>query len=169
MKRFHLLPLITAVLCVVAPHRLLAQQASPGWHLVYATDSTGARVSGDKATLLAAVRAGQPVRVGWSTVIKLGGDTTEMVESVAQAALLTIYRNEVFAQMPPIMDQKISDREAVVTLSGQGSEGPAWRNLLLDTTGHFRESRAIGRDHNRSTAVYWYVQGTAEQGPDRLK
>ena len=93
----------------------------PGWRLVYAVDSTGARLSGDKAVLLAAVRSGQPIRVGWGVAWKLPDGTAGGVEHVAEAAFLTIHQGEVFAQMPPMLGQTPKARAGCVGWSAQSS------------------------------------------------
>ena len=172
--RFILAILLTAQ----TPYLLRAQQAPVGWHVVYAVDSTGVRTLGDKSTLLAAVRAGQPVRVGWGVTFKLPDSTTSGIEHVADAAFLAIHRGEVFAQISPILGQQPSAKEPVITFRNRNDQ--LWY-ALIDTTGRLRGyftgrlySTREGADKGPSseqtlrTATFWYVQGTTHEGPARL-
>lgn len=156
-----------AALLAVSPPPSPAQQQNPvGWHLVYAADSTGARTFGEKASLLAAVRSGQPVRVGWGVTWKLADGTVGGVEHVGQAVFLTIHQGEVFAQLPPILGQTPNAREPVITLRTDGDH--LWY-ALLDTTGRLRGYFTGGSEQQTvRTATYWYVGGTSPAGPARL-
>ena len=149
-------------------HAQVSQQQPVGWHLVYAADSTGARTAGDKAALLAAVRAGQPVRLGWAITYRLPDSTTSTIEHFAEARFLTIHKGEVFAQIAPIIGQRPSAREAVIAF--RGKNGELWY-AMLDTTGRLRGffagefySTSQGADKTESheqtsrTATFWYVQ-----------
>jgi hypothetical protein len=135
---------------------------------VYAADSTGARTAGDKAELLAAVRAGQPVRIGWAVTYKLPDSTMSRIEHVAEATFLTIHKGEVFAQIAPIIGQRPSATEAVIGF--RGKNGELWY-AMLDTTGRLRgffageyysSSQGVDKTSSREqvtrTATSWYVQ-----------
>ena len=163
--RWHFLALFA--LLPMASHQVArAQQASPGWRLVYAVDSTGTRLSGDKAVLLAAVRSGQPTRVGWGVAWKLPDGTAGGVEHVAEAAFLTIHQGEVFAQMPPMLGQTPKAREPDITFRTEGDH--LWY-ALLDTTGRLRGYFTGGSEQRITrTATYWYTQGTGSGAPARL-
>ena len=142
------------------------QGGSSGWRLIYAVDSTGARVSGDKAQVLAAVRGGQPIRVGWGVSWKLPDGTVGGVEHVAEAAFVTIHRGEVFAQMPAILGQTPAAQEASITFRTEGDH--LWY-ALLDTTGRLRGYFTGGSAQSTTpTATYWYTQGGASGAPARL-
>ena len=158
------------VLLALAPTSSRAQQQTPvGWHLVYAVDSTGVRTLGDKATLLAAVRSGQPVRVAWALTFKLPDSTTGRIEHFAQATFLTIHKGELFAQIAPIMGQRPSAREPVIAFRNKDDE--LWY-AMLDTTGRLRgyftggfmnvpgqgASKSPGNEQTTRTATFWYVQ-----------
>jgi hypothetical protein len=129
--------------------------ARRGWQLVYAVDSTGQVLQGDKATLLRAVRAGQPVRVGWRIAWRLPDGTAGALEHVADAAFLTIHHDEVFAQMAPILGQRPSAREPIVTFRSDGDQ--LWY-ALLDTTGRLVGYFAGGESPQTTrTPTSWYV------------
>jgi hypothetical protein len=153
------------VVALALTRSLEAQQ--PQWRLVYAVDSLGKRVSGDKSQLLAAVRAGQPVRVGWGISWRLPDGTPGGVEHVAEAAFLTIHHGEVFAQLPPILGQAPNGREPVISFSTEGDR--LWY-ALLDTTGRLLGYFTGGREAPRTvrTATYWFVSGSGGTGPARL-
>lgn len=143
------------------------QQPGPsGWRLVYAVDSLGSRTQGDKPALLAAVRAGLPVRVGFGIAWKLRDGTSGGVEHVADAAFLTIHHGEVFAQLRPILGQTPAAREPDITLRTPGDQ--LWY-ALLDTTGRL-QGYFSGDSTSRTTrvATFWYVPGQGAAGPSRL-
>jgi hypothetical protein len=136
----------------------VAAQQSPagGWRLVYAVDSAGRPTQGEKAGLLAAIRAGQPVRVGWGLTWRLQDGTTGRLEHAAEASFLTIHQGEVFAQLAPILGQTPSAREPVVSFRTEGSQ--LWYGLL-DTTGRLLSYFSGGSPPQTvRLATYWYVQ-----------
>ena len=103
------------------------------WSLVYAHDEAGQEIDGSKADLIAAVRAGKPIRVYWA-----GG----RVEHTADAVFLTVFGDEVFAQLPRIRPQRPS-RTTTPPEIELGAEDQEW-TAILSTTGGF--------------AVRWYVE-----------
>ncbi|MEN0005356.1 MAG: hypothetical protein AAF798_14485 [Bacteroidota bacterium] len=81
---------------------LSAQESS--WRLVYENDAKGQAVQGKLEELIAAVRAGQEIRIYWSSYRV--SDPAIKVEHVADAKFLTIMSDEiVFAQIDPIIGQ----------------------------------------------------------------
>ena len=158
---------IFAVVIGACPARLTAQQPSPaGWQLVYAVDSVGQRSFGEKERLLTAVRSGQPVRVGFGVSWRLADGTPGGVEHVADAAFVSIYRDEVFAQLAPIMGQTPAAREP--TISFRTQETGLWY-ALLDTTGRLQGYFAGGaKPQITRVATYWYVAGLGADSPKRL-
>jgi len=157
-----------AVVMLFGWRPLTAQQPAPppGWRLIYAVDSTGSPIFGEKAELVLAVRAGLPVRVGWGIAYRLSDGTRGGLEHVADAAFLTIHHGEVFAQLAPILGQAPAAREPVITFRTEGDR--LWY-ALLDTTGrlhgHFTGST---ESHTIRTATHWYVAGAPGPGRDRL-
>jgi hypothetical protein len=146
---------------------LAARQTSPpGWQLVLAVDTTGRPTFGDKERLLAAVRAGLPVRVGWGIAWRLPDGTAGGLEHVAEAAFLTIHRGEVFAQIAPILGQAPAAREPAVTFRTEGDR--LWY-ALLDTTGRLHHYFTGGTEAQTTrTTTHWYVAGAAGASPRRL-
>lgn len=155
------------VASVSAASSALAQQpAAAGWRMVYAVDSTGKPTFGQKQDLLAAVRAGLPIRVGWGITWRLSDGTAGGVEHVADAAFLTIHRDEVFAQIAPILGQAPDARSPAITL---GIGGDRLWYALLDTTGRLQgQFTGDGEADSFRAATIWYVQGSAGPGPARL-
>jgi hypothetical protein len=155
----------TVVIALALSRALEAQQ--PQWHLIYAVDSLGQRLSGDKNQLLTAVRAGQPVRVGFGVSWRLPDGTPGGVEHVAEASFLTIHHGEVFAQLPPILGQAPNGREPVISFQTDGDR--LWY-ALLDTTGRLLGYFTGEREKARTTrtATYWFVSGSAGNSPSRL-
>lgn len=86
---------------------LLGDRNEPVWQLAYEHSADGEALEGSKAALIAAVRAGKPVRVYWRG---------RRVEHVADSYFLTILQDEVFAQIAPISGQKPSVDPAAIEL-----------------------------------------------------
>jgi hypothetical protein len=133
-------------------------QGSPSWRLLFAVDSAGVRIEGDKTRLIDAVRAGRPVRVGWRLAYRLPDGTAGNLEHVATASFLTIHHGEVFAQIPPILGQRPAAREASIALRTEGDQ--LWYGLL-DTTGRLvGYFTGTGASQTTRVPTYWYVEGT---------
>jgi len=95
---FSLLYLLTFYSCTPT-------STSQDWQLIYRHNGKGQMLAGNKADLIAAVRLGYPIRVGF------GGRRKEepyrSVEHVAEAQFLTVANSkEVFAQITPIYGQR---------------------------------------------------------------
>ncbi len=73
------------------------QPGDSSWRVVYANDANGEPVSGSKAALIDAVRAGKPIRVYTAG---------RRIEHAADAQFLSIFEGEVFAQLTPIESQR---------------------------------------------------------------
>ena len=160
--------LVVVALASLSPVSLAeAQQPAPaGWRMVYAVDSTGKPTFGQKQTLLAAVRAGLPVRVGWGITWRLSDGTAGGVEHVADASFLTIHHDEVFAQIAPILGQAPDARQPAITL---GIGGDRLWYALLDTTGRLQgQFSGAGEAETFRAGTTWYVQGVPGTGPARL-
>ena len=158
--------ILAAAHAIGAP--LLAQgEAQPAWRLVFAVDSTGNPTFGEKTQLIAAVRAGLPVRVGWGIAWRLPDGTVGGLEHVAEATFLTIHQGEVFAQIAPILGQAPSAREPRVTFRIEG--GNRLWYALLDTTGRLHHYFTGGSEAQTTRApVSWFTAGPAGASPRRL-
>jgi len=105
------------------------ETADHGWQLVYAHDENGAPTEGSKDALIAAVKAGNPVRVYWAG---------RRVQHVTDGGFLTILQGEVFAQMAPITGQKPSIDPASIELQDN-----QWQTVFAT---------------NGDRALRWFVQ-----------
>lgn len=160
------LALLAVPLATAVSPALAQQQAPAGWRMVYAVDSAGKPTFGQKQDLLAAVRAGLPIRVGWGITWRLSDGTAGGVEHVAEATFLTIHQDEVFAQIAPILGQAPDARSPAITL---GIGGDRLWYALLDTTGRLQgQFTGAGEADSFRTGTTWYVQGVPGQGPARL-
>lgn len=100
------------------------------WKLIYQTDKEGTTKYGDKDQLIALMRRGEPLRIGWTS--KRRKDTTKSVEHLVDATFITIANgNEVFAQIQPFLGQRpdlTSDTLSMTLLPNQ-------LNWILGTNG----------------------------------
>jgi hypothetical protein len=166
MKHFWVATLWGWCVCVVMAGALaapvLAQVPQPApvvsgtWRLVFGTDTAGRPSSGEKADLLRAVRAGQPIRVGWQILWRLPDGAAGILEHTASASFLTIHHGEVFAQLAPILGQTPSAREPAVRLR---TDRPLLWYGLLDTRG-WLAGYFMGGDTVPPirVATFWYAQ-----------
>lgn len=71
---------------------------SAQWTLVYENDGDGTRLSGDKATLIEAVRSGKSVRIGWTS---FGEEVSEpIIEHFSLAGTIHILKEkDVYAHL----------------------------------------------------------------------
>lgn len=123
-----------------------------GWQLVYKNDADGKALFGEKEKLLAAVRLGYPVRIGWGS---------NRIEHVADADFLTIFEGEeVFAQIKPILGQrpaidgdslKIHFRTNNNWVKMSGTNGFS-TSLMTD----YLQDSIVG-NNSRYNATTWYI------------
>jgi hypothetical protein len=115
---------------ITAPASLaeeVATSPSSNWQVVYEQDREGARVAGDKAALIEAIRAGEEVRVYWAS---------SRVEHLVDAGFLTIFGGEVFAQLATITGQRPSRPGESATIA-LAENGATW-TALISTNGQFK-------------------------------
>lgn len=133
--------------------------STPQWRLIYRHDTDGKALVGTKAALLAAIRAGAPVRVGWGAKFDNGGRTST-VEHVVDPVFLSIVDGaEVVVQLPEHIAQR-----SYVDSSNVGFDNAAvmWRGLM-STDGTFdavwvhRASGAEVRRVPQRAAIAWFV------------
>lgn len=127
------------------------------WTRVYQNDAEGKAVSGSVKGLIEAVRAGLPIRVGWS-----GQSPTNpriKVEHIADAKFLTIMSDEtVFAQIDPIIGQTPDFDQQFIQLK----EGTSWVLIAASNgksdamTTNTTTGEVLGHNQ-RARAIDWYV------------
>lgn len=92
---------------------------------LFATGFDRAPAAGSKAALIDAAQRGAPIRVGWE--LDFDADGAADLAHWADAAFLTLFESEVFAQVDAIHAQSLAPGEAGVTLR---ADPVAWRGLL---------------------------------------
>ena len=141
-----------------------ADAAPATWRLVYSVDRDG-ETRGDKARLMNAVRAGQPIRVGWGVSFNLPDGTDSGVEHVANAKFLTIFDGEVFAQVDAIARQRPRPGQKRIVLPATGMSVP-WV-AIFDTTGHMRTPETSDESDTRMRS-FWYIRAETGNESDFL-
>lgn len=123
-----------------------------GWQKTFQNNEKGEVMFGDKSKLFEAVRLGYPIRLGWG-----GG----RVEHVCDAEFLTIFQDEVFAQIKPIIGQepridndsiKIRFRTENHWTTMRGTNG--YLNNLMT---NYMQDTIVGSPRDRIGATTWYV------------
>jgi hypothetical protein len=122
------------------------------YRLVLAVDKTGKVESGSKPELEQAVRAGREIQIGWA--LDWDDDGVVDIEHWAAAAFITIYRGEIFAQQPMILQQMPKADTPDIDLGGT-----TWAGLIA-TTGLLRGMfQGVNKDSDAfRVASWWYVQ-----------
>ncbi|WP_164116327.1 hypothetical protein [Sphingorhabdus sp. Alg239-R122] len=136
----------------------LARQ--PAWTMVYRSGTDGQSLEGSKARLFGAVRAGQPIRVGWGLSRSVDG-TTRSVEHVAEPVFLTVVNgSDIVAQLP----EHIGQRSYWNAGEAYFDSGPVMWRGLASTTGSFdaiwvdRSSGETVRRAPQRAVFSWYVR-----------
>ena len=115
------------------------------WQLAYAHNEEGQPLEGSKEILIEAVRTGKPVR------LYVRG---QRVEHSADALFLTIFGEEVFAQIDEIQMQAPSLDPPKVTFR---EPGRYWRTIY-STTGTVVALADGNEPRERQSGVRWYFQ-----------
>ncbi|MBX2815411.1 MAG: hypothetical protein KTR24_05430 [Saprospiraceae bacterium] len=123
-----------------------------GWKKVFQNDETGKAVYGDKLELIAAVRMGYPVRIGWGS---------NRIEHVAEAEFLSIFEGEVFGQIETIIGQAPRiDQDSVKIRFRQENHWTKIAGTNGYTTAimsHYLQDSIVGGGVDRYAATTWYV------------
>lgn len=141
-----------------------SQDASPtatcavsAWRLLFANGPDGERLEGERSDLVAAIRRGSPVRVGWGEGAE-GGSWS--VEEYANATFVNVMGGEqVVAQIEPAMLQTHYTDAAKARLRTPILD---WQAIIA-TDGRFdavvteREGGAVVRELDQRYAAFWYA------------
>lgn len=141
-----------------------------GWRPVYRSGLDGESLAGSKQTLLDAIRAGLPIRIGWGVALEIDDDQRS-VEHVAVPAFLTIVNGtDVVAQLP----EHIAQQSYIDATKSRFDDGAVMWRGLLSSTGQFDAiwvNRATGdvvRRMPQRARLTWYVQGSIPDARDSL-
>lgn len=112
---------------LILPLLCLSLVVSAQWSMIYENTADGTTISGDKAGLIEAVRAGKELRIGW---VYLDDDTDEYLsEKFADVEVATILRGtDVFAQLRPVKTEFTKEKRGGIRFNGTVSV------YLLSTT-----------------------------------
>lgn len=135
----------------------LPEVMASDWTLVYKHDKQGEVISGDKQQLIAAIRSGASIRIGWGRAAPDG----RSVEHTAIPEFLTITdESEVFLQIPEHIAQTSYWNN---DLQDFNSPQEVWKGLF-STTGRFMAvwyNRATGATVRRvpqRVPISWFAQ-----------
>jgi hypothetical protein len=144
-----------------------AAPCASAWRFVFANDDRGHDVQGSRAALLAAIRRGSPVRVGWS---ESSSSEKWSVEEFSDAGFTNIMGGrDVVAQLDPAV---IQTNYVDATKAGVRSPVVEW-HALMSTDGRFEAvmvDRETGRTTRRlvqRTRMHWYVFAPPPDCDDR--
>lgn len=140
-----------------------ADVRGPQWTLLYRSGINGESLAGSKAALLAAIRAGLPIQIGWGFSAKREDRDIAVEHLVAPVFVSIVDQDQVNAQLPEHIAQR-----AYTRADGAFFDDPAvlWRGLV-STSGSFDavwSNRASGEEIRRSPqrAVFsWYAPSAA--------
>jgi hypothetical protein len=127
------------------------------WQFAFANDGQGNDLQGSRSALLAAIRRGSPVRVGWS---ETSSKENWSVEEFSDAGFTNIMGGrDVVAQLAPAL---IQTNYLDATRAGLRSPPIEW-HALMSTDGRFeavmtdRETGQTTRRLVQRTRMNWYV------------
>jgi hypothetical protein len=144
---FFVLLLVSSIVFLTAYNQeidlpLKSKSQEFGWKAVYKHDDNGKPVSGSLDSLIAGIRNGYQVRVGWGWERKLG-DSTVRLEHIAEPLFLTIIQEKnvsVVIDAHPLLKSYLDIQQQKF-----GEGGHFWQ-CVLTTQGSFN-----AQVHNRST------------------
>lgn len=148
-----------------------ARPSQPQWTAVYRNGIDGEALSGSKEALFAAIRAGQPIQIGWGFRAEREGGDTLSVEHLIAPVFLTIVNGEhVSAQLPEHIAQR-SYVDIDQAFFGDGSV--MWRGLMtskgtFDAVWVNRATGDVVRRYPQRAMLTWYTQGTVSPDPPPL-
>ena len=143
--------LILAVLILMSSCTQNKHTEIKGWSLVYKNDLNGAKISGDKEKLRKALESGCEVRVSWA--FKLSNN--QEIMHVTEAAFLSVYFDEVFAQTESIVRQ-IPEREGPI-INLDTLDNRKWYSII-GTTGEMRSTFSGTQKNNiRKVEASWFI------------
>ena len=129
------------------------------WTMVYKSGLNGEVLSGSKDKLLAAIREGIPVRVGWGLDRSVDGEANS-VEHVAEPVFVTIVDGtEIVAQLP----EHVAQRSYWDASQAQFDEGAVMWRGLVSSTGSFdaiwvnRSTGEVIRRAPQRAVLNWYL------------
>lgn len=138
----------------------LKNNSKSGWKAVYKHDESGKQIEGSIDSLIAGIRNGYDIRVGWGWEKQLG-DSIVRLEHFAEPIFLTIIQEKnvsVIIDAHPLL-------ASYVDISNQkiAEGGPIWQ-CTLTTTGEFnaqvhdRASAELIRDWPQRQRMTWFLE-----------
>lgn len=144
---------------VVSTSWCAANVRAPQWVMLYRSGHNGEALAGSKQALLAAIRSGQPIQVGWGLSLQREERSISVEHLISPVFLTIVNGDEVSAQLPEHIAQR-----GYASVDGAYFDDPAvmWRGLI-STQGSFDAvwtNRATGVEVRRSpqrAAFTWYA------------
>ncbi len=132
----------------------------PRWVAVYRNGIDGEALEGSKEALLAAIRAGQPIQIGWGFSAERDGKALSVEHTISPEFLTIVSGDHVAAQLPEHIAQ-----QSYVNIDGALFDDGAvmWRRLMT-TRGTFdaiwvnRATGEIVRRYPQRAMMTWYAQ-----------
>lgn len=144
--------LVVALLALAA-----AEPCASDWRFLFANGPQGEDVAGNRATLIAAVRRGSPLRVGWG---EAAADGSWSVEEFSNVGFTNIMRGrDLVVQLEPAMIQNDYLDAKKATLRAEPLE---WR-AIMSTDGRFDAQMTdpatgkLFRTLRQRTRIHWYA------------
>ena len=145
--------LLVAALLAIAP----ADPCPSAWRFLFANGPNGEDISGDRAALIAAVRRGSPLRVGWGEAAADGSWSVEEFSNVGFTNIMG--GRDLVVQLEPAMIQNDYIDAKKATLRAQPLE---WR-AIMSTDGRFDAQMTdpatgkLFRTLRQRTRIHWYA------------
>lgn len=144
--------LVSALLALAAPDPCVSE-----WRFLFANGPQGEEVAGNRAALLAAVRRGSPLRVGWGEAAADGSWSVEEFSNVGFTNIMA--GRDLVVQLEPAMIQNDYLDAKKATLRAEPLE---WR-AIMSTDGRFDAQMTdpatgkLFRTLRQRTRIHWYA------------
>ena len=141
------------------------------WKAVYKNDRNGKRISGSIDTLIAGIRAGYSVKVGWGWKKELG-DSTLILEHVATPLYISIIQQK---HISAIIDaHPLLESYFKIDAQKFAEGGHIWQ-CVMTTQGTFhaqvydRATGALLKDWPQTHTITWFLDSPAKPDFKRTK
>lgn len=137
--------------------------AAPRWTAVYRSGINGETLEGSKDALFSAIRAGQPIQIGWGFSGEREGKRLAIEHLIAPVFVTIVNGDHVTAQLP----EHIAQRSYIdIDQSFFGDPAVMWRGLMtskgtFDAVWVNRATGEVVRRFPQRAMLTWYTLGAA--------
>ena len=165
MFRKYIVPSLTVILFAMITVACRPGSSENLWHIAYKHDENGQSLSGSKAQLFSAIRAGKDVRIGWGWKSDERGTSIEHLATPIWLAIIN--EKEVIAHLEPQVLSGIDWNTGTASYADSALLSQEWR-VVINTDGTFdavwydRKENKLLRHVPQRHIITWFVSDLAD-------